>query len=166
MKERLERFWEPLVGAAALATLPFLLFENHMAPMVLFYGDLAIWAVFTLAFVSVLIVCPNGKERLKWVRRSWLEILIILGSMPILPSSLQSLRLMGLVRLLRVLRLGRIMAVVYFLRWTRRKFALSPVAFAGSTTVLLVFLGANALHCWSPPWSRTFGAESGGPSRP
>ncbi len=150
MKEKLERFWEPIVGGAALATVPFLLFEGQMDPSTLFMGDVIIWSIFTMAFLSVLLTCRDRAERIAWVRKSWLELLIIIGSFPILPDSLQSIRLLRLGRFARFLRLGRLLAVTYFLKWTRQRFALSPVAFAGTTTVVLAILGANALHILEP----------------
>lgn len=147
MKEKLQKFWEPIVGGAALATIPFLLFEDQMAPETRLMGDLLLWSIFTLSFLTVLLACRGARERLAWVRASWLEILIILGSFPILPNSLVSIRAL---RLIRFLRLGRVLAVVYLLRWTRQRFVLSPVAFAGTTTLVLATLGANALHILEP----------------
>lgn len=147
MKERLVRFWEPIVGGAALATVPFLLFENRIDPALSIAIDVFIWSVFTLAFVSVLLACRGWPERRAWLMQSWLEILIIVCSFPLFPTSWASLRTL---RLGRLLRLSRLFAITYLLRWTKRRFALSPVTFAGATAVVTAVLGANALHVIEP----------------
>lgn len=145
------------MGAAALATVPFLIFERGFDPDTVWLADVIIWLIFLLAFLTVLLACRTRQERWDWIKRSWLEILIIIGSFPLMPSSLNSLRTLRVTQLFRVLRLGRILAIAYFLRWTREKFAISPVAFAGTVAILTAILGANALHILEPDKAPTLG---------
>lgn len=150
---KLSKFWEPLVGLAALITIPVLFIESRFDSSKVLIVNAVIWTVFTAELVSILAVCENKAERLAWLRRSWLDILIILGSIPILPSSLQSLRVLRIgkaTRLIRILRLGRVFALGWVLRWAKSRFRLNPLMFSGTATIIVIFLGANAFHILEP----------------
>lgn len=150
---RLRKFWEPLVGIAALATVPMLFFERSLKPETAFLVNALIWLVFTCEFFTILSVCRGAAERKAWIRESVLDILIIVGSFPVLPSTLQSFRLLRLGRagrLIRFLRIGRVFVLGWLLRLVARKFRLNPAAFSGTITIIAVLVGANALHILEP----------------
>ena len=98
---------------------------------------------------------PSAKRerRRAWIWYSKIDILIILGSLPVLPSSLQSLRVLRIgraSRVIRFLRLGRLFALTWLLRWAAGRFRLNPVIFSGASTLVALIVGANALHILEP----------------
>lgn len=150
---KLRRFWEPLVGLAALATLPMLFIERNLEPGTALIANSAIWFVFTAEFLTIFFACEGTVEKKAWMRESVLDILIIVGSFPVLPSTLQSFRLLRIgraSRLVRFLRIGRIFVLGWLLKLLARKFRLSPAAFSGTTTIIAILIGANALHILEP----------------
>lgn len=150
---KLRTFWEPIVGLAALATIPMLFVEDSFSQSSALLIDAAIWLVFTAQFLTVLFACRDSTERKAWVRESMLDILIILGSFPILPSNLQSLRLLRIgsaSRLIHFLRIGRVFALTRLTKAVARKFRLNPAVFSGTTAIVAILIGANVLHIFEP----------------
>ncbi len=151
--EKIDKMMEPWVGLAALATIPMIFLESDMEPRSAFIANGAIWLVFTLHFFWVLLACQGAPERKSWVKSSVLDILIIIGSFPILPSSLQSLRLLRVgraTRILRFLRLGRVFALGWLLQWAKRKFTLNPLLFSANATLIAILIGANSIQILEP----------------
>jgi voltage-gated potassium channel len=145
--ERLETFWEAPVTLAALLTIPLILLEGGLNPQAAFLCNAAIWLVFTLEFVTVLFACRTWRERVGWVRKSWMDVLIILGTFPIFPvanASIRALRLIRLVRVGRLFILGRLIAIA------DRHFTLNPLIFTGTIASVVLIVCANALHQIEP----------------
>lgn len=141
------------MGVAALVTVPLIFVEDQLKPMTTLWLNFGIWCVFTISFLSTLFVCKDKQERLDFIKASTLDLLIILGSFPILPSTLQSLRILRVgraTRLIQLLRLGRVFALGWLLRWAQKRFRLNPVLFSGTVTIIAIFVGANALHIFEP----------------
>ena len=150
---RRRALWEPFVGLAALVTLPMLFFEDSIEPGAALIANSLIWLVFTGEFVAVLMSCEGREERMYWLRESILDLFIIIGSFPILPGTLQSLRLLRIgraSRLARLLRLSRIFVLGWLLKFLAKRFRINPIAFSGTTTIIAVLVGANALHILEP----------------
>lgn len=130
-----------------------LFFDKYLEPQARLFANAAIWLIFTAEFLHVFAICRDKSERRAWVWYSRIDILIIIGSLPVLPSSLQSLRVLRLgkaTRLIRFIRLGRVFALTWLLRWATGRFRLNPVIFSGTSTLIALVVGANALHILEP----------------
>jgi voltage-gated potassium channel len=97
------------VLAATLALIPVLLLESSTSgtwQTVGFALNWAIWAVFAIELAAVLIYAPR-----KWaaLRAHWLDVAIVVLTIPLFGRFLASLRLVRLARLLRLLRAGVIL---------------------------------------------------------
>jgi voltage-gated potassium channel len=97
------------VLAATLALIPVLLLESSTSgtwQTVGFALNWAIWAVFAIELATVLIYAPR-----KWaaLRAHWLDVAIVVLTIPLFGRFLASLRLVRLARLLRLLRAGVIL---------------------------------------------------------
>lgn len=157
-RARLERFWDPLVTMAAVMTIPLLLLDGRVDPAVLKWWDTVIWATFTLEVVTVFAVCRTWAERFRWLGDAWMQLVIIVGTFPWLPNVLHSLRLMQLTRMARLLRVGQLFVLGWLVRWAARRFALHPMAFAGSVAFVSMLIAANALHVVEPQTAPNVGA--------
>lgn len=142
-RERAEKFFSPWVTAAAVATVPAVIAES-VFPQMTYYVHWTIWAVFVLEYLVVLLLCRTWSERKDWTRRSWLDILIIVGSFPLLPADAQTVRLVRLMRLLRLLVLYRM------LRRLGRSYRLSPLQFTGATAGVAWLTGGLAAYVAEP----------------
>ena len=136
-----------------MSTIPLIFLERTLDPRLALLLNALVWLVFTAEFLHVLSVCGSRTERRAWILYSRIDILIIVGSFPILPSSLQSIRLLRIgraSRIVRFLRLGRVFAIPWVLRWMGKRFQLHPIAFSTSSMLIAVVLAANALHILEP----------------
>jgi len=101
--------FEPIVLAATLAVIPVIIIESEAKSSV--WKDFAIaanwliWAVFAAELAFILIVAPRKGAALS---AHWLDVVIVVVTLPLFGKFLASLRLMRLARLLRLLRLGAI----------------------------------------------------------
>lgn len=157
-RARLERFWEPVVTLAALLTIPLLVIDGRASPRLFRTLDLLIWGAFTLEFVTVLAVCRTWRERFAWCGDAWMQIVIIVGTFPWLPNVLHSLRLAQLTRVGRLLRVGQLFVLGWIVRWATRRFALHPMAFAGSVAFVSMLIAANALYVVEPQTAPDIGS--------
>lgn len=151
--QRLVKVGEPLVGLAALATIPLLAFGEQLSSGVSLLASSLIWSVFAGNFLIILLACQSKAERRFWWRKSALDILIIVASFPLLPDTLQSLRVLKSGRILKLVhfsRAGRFLTLTLLLRWLKRRFSLNPIVFSGSTAVVAMLIGANAIHLLEP----------------
>lgn len=101
---------------AALAVIPLLVMEEQFtgptAVLWLRVLDWLIWGTFAVEFVTMMAITPNRKA---YARSAWLDILIVVVTLPLLPQLLASIRLARLgrvVQILRLLRLLRLTALV------------------------------------------------------
>ena len=96
---------------AALAVIPVVLVERIAVggwETLLELVNWLIWAAFTLEFVVVILLTD---DRPAYARKAWLDLLVILGSFPLLGDLFALTRLARLSRLVRVLRLLRLVGL-------------------------------------------------------
>jgi voltage-gated potassium channel len=101
---------EPLVLAATLALIPVLIIEADATgawATAAVIANWLIWAVFAVELVAVLIVATRKRAAL---RAHWLDVAIVVVTVPWFGELLSSLRLVRLARLLRLLRAGVIIS--------------------------------------------------------
>lgn len=97
---------EPLVLAATLALIPVLILEADSSgtwKTASFIANWLIWAVFALELAMVMTVAVRKRAAL---RAHWLDVAIVVLTIPFFGELLSSLRLLRLARLLRFLRAG------------------------------------------------------------
>jgi voltage-gated potassium channel len=131
--------FESVVLVATLALIPVLVIESDAKSSR--WQDFAtaanwtIWAVFLVELAFILTVAPRKAAAL---RAHWLDVTIVVLTVPAFGHFLSSLRLVRLARLLRLLRLGAILT-----RVLQRERALSSgpaFRFVGLATVLVVIV--------------------------
>lgn len=109
------RRFEIPVLVAALAVVPVIFMEGSANATVLSvagWANWTIWAVFALEYGTVMWLTDR---KAAYTRLAWLDVFIIIVSLPLLPSLLASTRLLRLARLgrvLRILRLVRLATVI------------------------------------------------------
>jgi voltage-gated potassium channel len=97
---------EPVVLAATLALIPVLILEADASgkwEAAAWAANWAIWGVFAVELAAVLIVADRKRAAL---RAHWLDVAIVVLTIPLFGKFLSSLRLVRLARLLRLLRAG------------------------------------------------------------
>jgi voltage-gated potassium channel len=97
---------EPVVLVATLALIPVLLVEADASGSWLTAASVAnwvIWVIFAVELAAVLIVAGRKGAA---VRAHWLDVVIVVVTVPLFGELLASLRLLRLARLLRLLRIG------------------------------------------------------------
>ena len=106
----LKRRMSPLVVVAAVAVIPLLVMEeqltNPTAILWLHVVDWLIWGVFAVELAVMLSVTPDRKA---YLRCAWLDVVIVVFPLPLLPYLLASLRIARLGRFVEVLRLLRLL---------------------------------------------------------
>lgn len=133
---------EPLVLAATLALIPVLIIEAdaHAAGWrtFAFVANWVIWGLFVLELAAILFVATRKKAAL---RAHWLDVAIVVLTIPLLGAALSSLRLARFVRLLRAgAILGR------SLQAQRRLTSGDSLRIAGVVTILFVVVAGAAQH--------------------
>ncbi len=110
-----DRFEVPVL-VAALLVVPVIFIEERATSSALLslasWTNWLIWAVFAAEFLVVLALADR---RGLYVRKAWLDLVIVVVSFPLLPASLESTRLLRLLRAsraLRMLRLVRLAAIL------------------------------------------------------
>ena len=96
--------FEPIVLAATLALIPVLIVEADAEgswARAAVVANWIIWAVFAIELVAVLVVATR---KLAALRAHWLDVAIVVVTVPLFGDLLASLRLLRLARLLRLLR--------------------------------------------------------------
>jgi len=99
--------FEPIILAATLALIPVLIIEHDVSSgawaTVAEIANWAIWAIFAAELVFILTVAPRKTAAL---RAHWLDVAIVLVTVPLYGALLSSLRSVRLYRLLRLIRAG------------------------------------------------------------
>jgi voltage-gated potassium channel len=106
---RVQTPFEPVVLAATIALIPVLILEADATGRWLtaaYVANWLIWGIFAVELAAVLIVATQKKAAL---RAHWLDVAIVLLTVPWFGELLASLRFVRLARLLRVLRAGVIL---------------------------------------------------------
>src|ERR1044071_2846376 len=109
MSDRHIRVLEAVVLVGALATIPLTLLgeENPQAKWIQ-SADWVVWAVFLLEY---LVMVAIATERVSYIKRNPLNLLVVIASYPSLPAVFGLVRLARLARFTRFLRLFRLMSV-------------------------------------------------------
>ena len=131
--------FEPAVLVATLAMIPVLFIERDAtsAGWQTFaqVANWAIWAIFAAELAFVLVVAPRKKAAL---RAHWLDVAIVVVSVPFYGRLLSSLRLVRLARLMRVVRAAVIIG--RSLQAERRLAPTDVFRFAALGTIFLTVL--------------------------
>lgn len=113
---RVRQHFEIPVLVAALAVVPVIFIEESSSSELLLgiasWANWLIWLIFLAEYVAVTYLTDR---KLAYTRRAWLDVFIIVTSLPLLPGLLESTRLLRLARLgrvLRLLRMARLAAVI------------------------------------------------------
>lgn len=107
----------------------------------------AIWGVFLLEFVAKLWVAPN---RTRFVRRHWLQALML-----VVPT-LRILRFLRLLRLGRALPAARVVSSSYRTAGTARKLLRSRLGYLGAISVVVVIALAELVYLFEDGRADTF----------
>ncbi len=122
--------------AATLALIPVLILEADASgkwETAAWAANWVIWAVFAIELAAVLIVAQRKGAAL---RAHWLDVAIVVLTIPLFGKFLSSLRLVRLARLLRLLRVGVILGRA--LQAERRLTSPQAFRFAALATVFVV----------------------------
>lgn len=144
----LKRRMSPLVVMAAVGVIPLLVTEEQFtSPTAVFWlqvADWAIWGVFAVELAVMLAVTPNRKA---YLRCAWLDVVIVVFTLPLLPYLLASLRLARLGRLIEVLRLMRLLRLAAIANRSaaliQRVFGTSGLAWLLSGLIVLVVVSGT-----------------------
>lgn len=139
----LKRRMSPLVVIAAVAVVPLLVMEEQLTSptAVLWLGvmDWLIWGVFAVELAVMLLVTP---DRRAYLRCAWLDVIIVVFTLPLLPYLLASLRVVRLGRLVEVMRLLRLLRLAALANRTgaliQRVFGTSGLGWLLSGLIVLV----------------------------
>ena len=136
---RVRHPFEPLVLGATLAMIPVLIIEAdaHSQGWRTFaqVANWAIWVVFLAETAFVLTVAPRKRAAL---RAHWLDVAIVVVTIPLYGRLLSSMRLVRLVRLLRLLR--AVALVSRALQAERRLTSANVFRFVGLSTIFLTVI--------------------------
>jgi voltage-gated potassium channel len=133
---------EPFVLAATLALVPVLIVEADGSGAWLtaaFAANWLIWGVFAIELIVILVVADR---RAAAVRAHWLDVLVVLLTVPVLGHVLASLRLLRLARLLRLLR--AVTLVSRAIQTERRLTSGEALRFVALLTVFVVVVAGSA----------------------
>jgi voltage-gated potassium channel len=137
---RVRHPFEPLILVLALLVIPVVLIEetasNERWLTLATVGNWIIWVGFTAELFFVLYVA--GRKRAA-ARAHWLDITIVVLTVPILPSALATLRLVRLIRLARLAALGARAISAERRLTSRQNFRFIALA----TALLVVLAGAS-----------------------
>ncbi len=144
----LKRRMSVLVVMAAAAVIPLLVMEEQFtgstAVFWLHVADWAIWGVFAAELAIMLIVTPNRRA---YLRCAWLDVCIVVFTVPLVPYLLASLRLARLGRLIEVLRLLRLLRLAAIANRTaaliHRIFGRSGLGWLMSSLIVLVVVSGT-----------------------
>jgi voltage-gated potassium channel len=130
---------EPLILGATLAMIPVLIIERDAKSEtwqdITWAANWIIWAIFA---VEVVIVFSIAKRRRAALRRHWLDLGIVLVTVPLYGALLSSLRLARLARLMRVVR--AVIVISRALQAERRLISTNLFRVAALATVFLVVI--------------------------
>jgi voltage-gated potassium channel len=140
---RIDHRAEPVILALALMIIPALLLEQTQSEVlrtVALALNGIIWVGFALELVFALAV---SKHRIRTLKAHWLDALIVIVSVPVVPTVLQGALILRTARLLRFARLGVSGARVIVA--ARRLFRPSSLPYIALLVALLVVVSGAAL---------------------
>ena len=140
---RVETPFEPLILAATLAMIPVLIVQrdakSHGWQTAAQVGNWLIWAVFAVEVAAILVVARRRRAAL---RAHWLDVTLVVVTVPAYGRLLSSLRLIRLVRLMRLFRAAVVLSRA--LQAERRLTTKNVFRFVAISTVFLVFIAGAA----------------------
>jgi voltage-gated potassium channel len=146
----LSSFFDVTLGPLALVTLVLLIVEllfSLRPPWddIVYSAQIAIWAVFLVAFVIEIALAP---KKLLYLRRNWLLVLaLFLPALRVFRAA-QALRVLRVSRVARGLTVARGLATVSRATRTVRSFlGFSQMAYLGAL-VVIVWIAAGGLVYW------------------
>ena len=150
---RVRHPFEPLILVLALLVVPVVLIEESASDerwlRIATVGNWIIWLGFTAELLFVLFVATRKRAA---VRAHWLDVTIVLLTVPFLPSVLATLRLVRLVRLARLATLGARAISAERRLTSRQNFRFIALA----TALLVVLAGASISYAeaenFDNPW--------------
>lgn len=136
---RVSHPFEPLILVATLAMIPVLIIERDATSdgwrTFAQAANWGIWAIFAAELIFVLSVAPRKRAA---IRAHWLDLAIVVVTVPLYGRLLSSLRL---VRLVRLMRLARATVVISrALQAERRLTSTNTFRLAALATVFLVVI--------------------------
>lgn len=136
---RISHPFEPLILAATLLMIPVLIIERDASSegwrTFAQVSNWAIWAIFAAEALFVLWVAPRKRAA---VRAHWLDLAIVVVTVPLYGRLLSSLRLVRLVRLMRLLRAAVVISRA--LQAERRLTSTNAFRLASLATIFLVVI--------------------------
>ena len=159
---RVSHPFEPIILAATLALIPVLIIEHDVSsgPWAT-VGEItnwAIWAIFAAELVFILVVAPRKVAAL---RAHWLDVAIVVVTVPLYGELLSSLRSVRLYRLLRLIRAGAVIGRA--LQAERRLTSGNALRLAALATVFLTVMAGAVeatvdTHDFKSFWAGTWWA--------
>lgn len=142
-KGRVETPFEPLILAATLALIPVLIVQRDAKSqgwqLAAQTANWLIWGIFAAEVVAILIVAQRKRAAL---RAHWLDVALVVVTVPAYGRLLSSLRLFRFVRFMRLFRAGVVLSRA--LQAERRLTTRNVFRFAAIGTVFLVFIAGAA----------------------
>jgi voltage-gated potassium channel len=136
---RVSHPFEPAILVATLALIPVLIIERDASSgawlMAAEIANWTIWAIFAAELVFILVVAPRKRAA---VRAHWLDVAVVLVTVPLYGELLSSVRSVRLFRLLRVLRASAVVARA--LQAERRLTSGNALRFMALATVFLTVI--------------------------
>jgi voltage-gated potassium channel len=129
---------EPLVLVATLAMIPILILENDAKGGWKTFAFAANWAIWLVFAAEVIVIFAGAARRGAAARAHWLEIAVVVVTIPVFGRLLGSLRLLRLARLLRLMRAS--MIVGRALRAEKRLSSVETFRFLALITVFVVVI--------------------------
>lgn len=139
---------EPVVLAATLALIPVLIIEADASggwATVAVVANWVIWGVFAVELAAIIVVAERLRPAL---RAHWLDVAVVVVTVPLYGKLLASLRLVRLARLLRLMRAVTIVARA--LQAERRMASGTVLRFVALATVFLVVIAGAAQATFDP----------------
>jgi voltage-gated potassium channel len=136
---RVSHPFEPAILVATLALIPVLIIERDVSSGAwLTAAEIAnwtIWVIFAAELVFILVVAPRKRAA---VRAHWLDVAVVLVTVPLYGELLSSVRSVRLFRLLRVLRATAVVARA--LQAERRLSSGTTLRFMALATIFLTVI--------------------------
>ena len=162
---RVNHPFEPMILAATLALIPVLIIERDATSDAWLtaaqIANWTIWAIFAAELAFILVVAPRKAAA---VRAHWLDVAIVLVTIPFYGELLSSLRAVRLFRLLRLLRASVVVARA--LQAERRLTSGNSLRLAVLATVFLTVIAGAVQSTVNTGDSRRSGMGCGGLSSP
>ena len=144
----LKRRMSPVVVMAAVAVIPLLVMEEQFtSPTAMTWlrvADWLIWGVFATELAVMLTVTPGKKA---YLRCAWLDVVIVVFTLPLLPYLMAGLRIARLGRVVEVLRLLRLLRLAAVMNRAgaliQRVFGTSGLGWLLSGLVVLVVVSGT-----------------------